>query len=105
MDIEAVRKALGYDKITLYGYSYGTELAQLYIKYFEKSVHKAILAGALGPDHGLKLPNDVQAQYQKMDALIKQDKKLSTYIPGFLDLIQNTHNSIKNNPVDVKIPD
>ena len=104
LDIDAVRKALGYSEITLYGYSYGTELAQVYIKYFESNVHKAILAGSLAPDHGLKLPSDVQSQYVKMDSVIRQDKKLSKYIPSFLDLIESTHDSIKNAPVNVKIP-
>lgn len=104
LDIEDIRKALKYDKITLYGYSYGTELAQIYIKYFEKHVDKAILAGALAPDHGLKLPNDVQMQYEKMDSLIRLDKKLSKYIPSFLDLVRKTHEQIRTSPIEVKIP-
>jgi len=104
MDLEDIRKVLKYDKITLYGYSYGTELAQIYMKYFEKHVGNAILAGALAPDHGLKLPQDVQKQYVKMDSLIRLDKKLSEYIPSFLDLIKRVHEQVKNNPVEVKIP-
>ncbi|MDT7831757.1 alpha/beta fold hydrolase [Flavobacteriaceae bacterium S356] len=104
LDIDAIRRALGYEEITLYGYSYGTELAQIYIKYFEGVVHKAILVGALAPDHGLKLPSDVQSQYVKMDSLMRLDKKLSKYIPNFLDLVKETHEQIKESPVDVKIP-
>lgn len=104
LDLETLRKALDYEHITLYGYSYGTELAQVYIKHFENNVHKAILAGALAPDHGLKLPWDIQRQFEQIDSILKYDKKLSKYIPNFLDLVRATHTDLKNTSVDVKIP-
>jgi pimeloyl-ACP methyl ester carboxylesterase len=104
LDIEALRKALEYDKITLYGYSYGTELAQIYMKYFEEHVSKGVLAAPLAPDHGVKLPFEVQSQYEKMDSLIKLDKKLSKYIPDFIGLVKETHEGLKKNPKKIKIP-
>ena len=104
LDIEDLRQALGYDKISLYGYSYGTELAQLYIKYFEDHVDRTIMAGPMAPDHGLKLPLEVQEQFEKMDSLIKLDPKLSKYIPDFLELVRQTHNDLRTNPKFVQIP-
>ncbi|WP_298895593.1 alpha/beta fold hydrolase [uncultured Psychroserpens sp.] len=104
LDIEDLRLALGYDTISLYGYSYGTELAQLYIKYYEDHVEKAILAGPLAPDHGLKLPFEMQGQFEKMDSLIKLDKKLSKYIPDFMQLVKNTHKDLQANPKFIQVP-
>ncbi len=55
-DLEAVRAALGYAAIDLYGVSYGTRVAQLYMRRFPAVVHAAILDGvtypeqAIGPD-------------------------------------------------------
>ena len=55
-DLEAVREALGYPLIDLYGVSYGTRVAQLYMRHHPRSVHAAILDGvtdppqAIGPD-------------------------------------------------------
>ena len=104
LDIEDLRLALDYDTISLYGYSYGTELAQLYIKNFEENVDKAILAGPMAPDHGLKLPLEVQGQFEKMDSLIKLDKKLSKYIPDFMQLVKDTHEDLNANPRFVQVP-
>jgi pimeloyl-ACP methyl ester carboxylesterase len=55
-DLEAVREALGYPLIDLYGVSYGTRVAQIYMRHHPRSVHAVILDGvtypqqAIGPD-------------------------------------------------------
>ncbi len=55
-DLAAVREELGYPLIDLYGASYGTRVAQLYMRHYPGSVHAAILDGvtypeqAIGPD-------------------------------------------------------
>jgi len=45
-DLERVRQALGYDRIDLYGGSYGATLAQVYLRRFPRSVRTATLDGA-----------------------------------------------------------
>ncbi len=49
-DIEQVRLALGYDKINLWGASYGTRLAQAYARAFPSQVRSMILDGVVAPD-------------------------------------------------------
>jgi pimeloyl-ACP methyl ester carboxylesterase len=55
-DLAAVREALGFPVIDLYGVSYGTRVAQLYMRRFPATVHAVILDGvtfpeqAIGPD-------------------------------------------------------
>lgn len=55
-DLAAVREALGYAFIDLYGASYGTRVAELYMRRYPKSIHAVILDGvtypeqAIGPD-------------------------------------------------------
>ena len=55
-DLEAVREALKFPAIDLYGVSYGTRVAQLYMRRHPNSVHAVILDGvtypeqAIGPD-------------------------------------------------------
>ncbi|MEL6811875.1 MAG: alpha/beta fold hydrolase [Bacteroidota bacterium] len=94
VDIDELRKALDYEQWTLYGYSYGTELAQIYIKHFGNYVNKAIFAGSLGPDHGVKLPMEVENQYRALDSLIQQDRKLRAYIPDFTGLVKTVNAEI-----------
>ncbi|MBT1445110.1 alpha/beta hydrolase [Shewanella sp. JM162201] len=46
-DIEAVRKAAGYQKLHVYGVSYGTRMAQLYLKLHPEQVATTILDGVV----------------------------------------------------------
>ena len=55
-DLDSVRSALGYAHIDLYGSSYGTRVAQLYMRRHPLSTHAVVLDGvtypeqAIGPD-------------------------------------------------------
>ncbi len=44
-DLDEVREALGYDKINLYGYSYGATAAQYYLRQHEDHVRTVTLGG------------------------------------------------------------
>jgi len=44
-DLDEVRKALGYDKVDLYGGSYGTRAGIVYMHMFPRNVHLAVLSG------------------------------------------------------------
>jgi pimeloyl-ACP methyl ester carboxylesterase len=49
-DIEAVRRALGYGKINVWGGSYGTRLGQVYARAYPASVRTLVLDGVAAPD-------------------------------------------------------
>src|SRR6185312_6046215 len=48
-DVDAVRIALGYDRINLWGGSYGTRVAQEYLRRYPQHVRSVILDGAAPP--------------------------------------------------------
>lgn len=48
-DLDAVRAALGYQRINLYGASYGTRVAQQYLRRFPQRVRAVILDGVVPP--------------------------------------------------------
>jgi pimeloyl-ACP methyl ester carboxylesterase len=52
-DLDAVRQALGYERINLYGGSYGTRVAQHYARRFPKSTRTLILDGVVNPQQVL----------------------------------------------------
>lgn len=52
-DIDRVRKALGVDQLNLYGVSYGTRLAQVYMRLYPERVRSAVLDGVLPLDISL----------------------------------------------------
>jgi len=49
-DLDAVRQALGYDKIALYGVSYGTKLALAYALAHPSHVERLLLDSVVAPD-------------------------------------------------------
>jgi len=49
-DLDAVRSALGYERINLYGESYGTRVAQHYARRYPGSTRALILDGVINPE-------------------------------------------------------
>lgn len=49
-DIDAVRRALGYGKVNVWGASYGTRLGQAYARAFPDSVRSLVLDSVAAPD-------------------------------------------------------
>jgi pimeloyl-ACP methyl ester carboxylesterase len=49
-DLEAVRVALGYAQIDLYGASYGTRMAELYLRRYPQATHAVVLDGVTDPE-------------------------------------------------------
>ena len=71
-DIEKVRVALGYNKINLWGGSYGTRLAQSYARLYPAGVRSLILDGVAAPDQ--IIPAGGRDGQAALDLLFKQCK-------------------------------
>lgn len=73
-DLDRVRRALGYAQINLYGVSYGTRVAQHYLRRFPASTRAVILDGvvppglALGPDMAVNAENALTSIFQRCAA-------------------------------------
>jgi pimeloyl-ACP methyl ester carboxylesterase len=61
-DLDRVRAALGYDRINLYGSSYGTIVAQQYLRRFPDRVRSVILDGVVPPQLALGATSALDAQ-------------------------------------------
>ncbi len=62
-DLEQARKILGYDKINLLSFSYGTRVALLYSYKYPNSIHRSVMAGANPPGHFLWYPEKTEADF------------------------------------------
>ncbi|HET8683222.1 MAG TPA: alpha/beta hydrolase, partial [Micromonosporaceae bacterium] len=60
-DMDAVRAAVGDDKITYLGYSYGTLLGATYAQLFPRNIRAFVLDGAVDPRQGLIEGSESQA--------------------------------------------
>ncbi len=69
-DLEAVRQALGVQRINLIGVSYGTRVALDYLRQFPASVRRLVLDGVAPPDMALPEASALDAQ-AAFDALLQ----------------------------------
>jgi pimeloyl-ACP methyl ester carboxylesterase len=71
VDLEAVRTALKVSAVDLYGVSYGTRVAQLYMRRFPHAIHAAILDGVVAPEQviGPETPLDGQ---RALDLIVRR---------------------------------
>jgi len=83
-DLDAVRAALGYQQIDLYGVSYGTRVAQLYMRRFPTRTHAAILDGVTYPQQilGPDTPMDGERALQLILARCRASSDCNTAFPN-----------------------
>src|SRR5258707_2715824 len=104
-DVDALREALGYEQVNLYGASYGSHLALATIKRHEAHIARAVIALVEGPDHTLKLPSNVQKHLEHLQALVQTDPRLRVAIPNLLELMSTVLERLKVEPVTVEVRD
>jgi pimeloyl-ACP methyl ester carboxylesterase len=63
-DVADLARALGYERVGLLGWSYGSHLAMAVMRRHRDIVSRVVLAGPEGPDHTFKLPSRVHAQLE-----------------------------------------
>lgn len=70
-DLEAVRQALGFPVIDLYAASYGTRVAQLYMRRHPSSIHAVILDGVTYPEQAIGPDTPMDGQ-RALDLIVKR---------------------------------
>lgn len=104
-DVNAVREALGAEKISLVGSSYGTTLALTVIRRYGEHIHKAIMVGVEAPDQTIKLPGNGQKQLLKLSDLCKNDPKVGSSVPDLIGMLTTVADRLRKQPVTVEVDD
>lgn len=102
-DVEDLRKALGVEKINLWGFSYGTHLGLAIIRQHPQSVERAILAGVEGMNDTRKLPSNIQRHLEDVARLVKADAEWGKLVPDFLGLMKKVFNQLDKEPATVEV--
>jgi pimeloyl-ACP methyl ester carboxylesterase len=105
-DLDEVRAVLGYEKVNLYGISYGTRAALTYLRQHEDHVRAVILDGVLPQDEplGTSIASDAQ---HTLDLIFDRCAADSTCAQAFPDLRQKFGalvESLEQEPVQMTIP-
>jgi pimeloyl-ACP methyl ester carboxylesterase len=65
-DVDDVRRALAYERVTLWGRSYGSHLALATLRRHPDAIERVVLIGPEGPDQTWKLPSQVDVVLQRL---------------------------------------
>lgn len=98
-DIERLRIALGVEKISLWGTSYGTHLSLAYARLYPARVERLVLVGVEGPDHTYKLPSDQDQQLARIADWVRGDSLVAAAIPDFVALVRDVLARVEREPV------
>jgi pimeloyl-ACP methyl ester carboxylesterase len=105
-DLDEVRAALGYLKVNLYGISYGTRVAQHYMRRYPDRVRTAILDGsvpaevALGPEVAIEAQRAIDSALQRCAGAADCARQFPQISQQFTALQEQ----LRKAPVTVSIP-
>jgi pimeloyl-ACP methyl ester carboxylesterase len=87
-DLDRVRNALGYAAIDLYGSSYGTRVAQLYMRRYPKSTQLAILDGVTYPEQAIGPDTPFDGE-RALDLILARCRAAPACAAAYPDLMQD----------------
>jgi pimeloyl-ACP methyl ester carboxylesterase len=105
-DIDAARAALGYETVNLFGGSYGTRAAQVYLRLFPERVRTVVLDGvvpqslALGSEHAAKLDQAIRRVLAACDT----DAACSDAFPQTGPMLTDLIRTLQEQPEPVTVP-
>ncbi len=104
-DLELVRKAMGYDKINVWGGSYGSRVALRYMKLHPDAIRSSVIDGVAPTT--LRLPNDAlansEAELRAVFVACEQSPECAKAYPGIAKKLDDLLASLKQSPKTVTI--
>lgn len=106
-DVDALRRALGYDKISLFGGSFGSQWSLAVMRLHPEIVARAVLSGVEPLDNGYDMPSQIFAVLQRIAYDADRDPGLRPYLPpgGMMGAVRALHARFAKGPVSVTIRD
>lgn len=81
-DVDAVRRALGYPRISLLGASFGSQWSFAVMKRHPGTVARALISAVEPLNNGYDMPSQIYAAMQRIAFEAERDKALQPYIPA-----------------------
>ncbi|HSR70603.1 MAG TPA: alpha/beta hydrolase [Acidobacteriota bacterium] len=105
-DVNDVRQALGYGKITLWGRSFGSHWAMAVMRFHPDAVERAVLTGMEGPDHTYDMPSWVLKALERIAKAAESSDRLKEQIPegGLIEAFKSVVARLDEEPVKVSVP-
>jgi pimeloyl-ACP methyl ester carboxylesterase len=105
-DLNEVRAALGYDRINIYGASYGTRAALTYLRMFPEYIRTVTLDAVVEPDFIMFMDaaEDGQSALDKFFARCEADDACKTTFPNLRDEFDGLLERVEETPVKITFP-
>jgi len=97
-DLEDLRRALGVQRLSLLGYSYGTHLALAAMRRHPAGVAAAVLAGFEGPDQLLRLPSTADEQLATISRLAAAGSATGGAAPDLAAALRKLYAHLEERP-------
>ncbi|SDW64859.1 alpha/beta hydrolase [Lysobacter enzymogenes] len=106
-DVDELRRALGYERISLFGGSFGSQWSLAALQLFPHRVVRAVLSGVEPLDNGYDMPSHVFAALQRIGFEADRDPALAPYLPpgGMMGAVRALHQRFAAGPVRVRVRD
>lgn len=106
-DLEAVRRALGYGRISFYGSSYGTRVAQHYARRYPANTEALILDGVVPPTRilGTSTPLDAERSLQQVFDRCRRDAACQQRFGDPAQDYRELRDRLAQSPVEVAMTD
>ena len=105
-DLEAVREALGYTRLNLYGVSYGSRVAQHFARQYPESTRTVILDGVAAPQKALgpEIATESQRAVESILARCIEDAECGERFPEIDKTFQRVVRTLTDAPVEIEVP-
>jgi pimeloyl-ACP methyl ester carboxylesterase/cytochrome c-type biogenesis protein CcmH/NrfG len=100
-DIEDLRKALRLKKVSLWGHSYGTQLAFATLRRHEANIERILVMSVEGVANTEKLPSDIDRYFAELAALCKNDPRAQ--MPDLLGTMRTALTKLDREPLTVAV--
>ena len=106
-DLEAVREALAYPSLNVYGVSYGSRVAQHYARRFPAHTRSIVLDGVVPPDLPLGPDIALEAQYAVDNILVRcqEDSACAEAFPDVGETFESLKRQLTASPVELTLAD
>lgn len=100
-DLEDLRRALGVERLSLLGHSYGTSLALAAIRRHGEHLNRVVLASVQGPDQDLKLPILAEFGLRRLAGLVAEDPAMHWEAPDFTIALRQALTRLERQPAEI----
>ena len=105
-DLEAVREALGYTQLNLYGVSYGSRVAQHFARRFPDSTRTVVIDGVVPPQISLgpEISTESQQAVDNILARCREDAACNEAFPDVEGTFARLVEELREGPIPVTVP-